>query len=345
MKKSIRRQTILQLIRDAGDEQLSTKELAQKLNVSEATIRRDLNELADAGHIQRQHGGAQLNPRPVVPNKGQIGLLFGSRIDKFRDPFYNLVLEGVDRKLHECGYRSAYVRTFFDVQTTEQAKDLLKNFPVQGIIVIGTSYVDSIQYLQDNAPQIVTISHDHENYPDVVRFDGKSGMRALVEHVLEHGYRRLGFISGGKDPRLTAFMEAHEAHNLPIVPELIRILDGNLRGWFPKLGEEGARQLMSLSKPPDAIICASDRLAIGAMHWLQQAGYRIPQDIAVTGFDNIPDSEFTFPSLTTVHVHKELIGELAAERLVRRIENPDEVPLHIIVPTSLVIRQSCGHHD
>jgi LacI family transcriptional regulator len=102
---------------------------------------------------------------------------------------------------------------------------------------------------------------------------------------------------------------------------------------------------MSLSKPPDAIICASDRLAIGAMHWLQQQGYRIPHDIAVTGFDNIPDSEFTFPSLTTVHVHKELMGEIAAERLVRRIENADEVPLHIILPTSLVIRQSCGYHE
>ncbi len=78
------------------------------------------------------------------------------------------------------------------------------------------------------------------------------------------------------------------------------------------------------------------------MGWLQQNGYRIPADIAVTGFDNIPDAHFTFPPLTTVHLHKVLLGELAAERLARRIENPAEVYLKITTPTSLVLRQSCG---
>jgi len=77
------------------------------------------------------------------------------------------------------------------------------------------------------------------------------------------------------------------------------------------------------------------------VYYLYRNGYRVPDDIAVTGFDNIPDAEFTFPPLTTVNVHKVLLGELAAERIVRRIENPDEVYLHILVPTSLIIRQSC----
>jgi len=78
------------------------------------------------------------------------------------------------------------------------------------------------------------------------------------------------------------------------------------------------------------------------MQWLHQNGFRVPEDIAVTGFDNIADSEFTIPPLTTVHVHKRLIGSLAAERVIRRIENPDEVPLQIVTPTSVIIRQSCG---
>jgi LacI family transcriptional regulator len=99
---------------------------------------------------------------------------------------------------------------------------------------------------------------------------------------------------------------------------------------------------MNQKNPPDAIVCASDRIAIGAMQWLHQNGFRIPDDIAVTGFDNISDSEFTIPPLTTVHAHKELIGALAAERAIRRIENPNEVPLQIVTPTSVIIRQSCG---
>ena len=79
---------------------------------------------------------------------------------------------------------------------------------------------------------------------------------------------------------------------------------------------------MNQSPRPDAIVCASDRLAIGAMAWLQRKGYRVPDDIAVTGFDNIPDSEFAFPPLTTVHIHKVRLGELAAERLVKPHQSP-----------------------
>ena len=93
---------------------------------------------------------------------------------------------------------------------------------------------------------------------------------------------------------------------------------------------------------PDAIVCASDRLAIGAMSWLQRKGFRVPEDVAVTGFDNIPDAEFTFSPLTTVNVEKGLMGELAAKRLVQRIENPDNRYPRIITSISLVVRESCG---
>ena len=99
---------------------------------------------------------------------------------------------------------------------------------------------------------------------------------------------------------------------------------------------------MAQDQRPDAILCASDRLAFGGMGWLQRNGFRVPKDIAVTGFDNIPDAEFGFSPLTTVDVHKGLMGELAAERLVQRIEKPDSRHLKIITPISLVARQSCG---
>jgi DNA-binding LacI/PurR family transcriptional regulator len=343
MKKTTRHRTILELISDAGQQLLSTKDLALNLHVSEATIRRDLQELAVNGQIQRQHGGVLQTPRSVtLQDNGEIGLLFGSRIDKFKDPFYNLVLEGVDRKLQEYGYRSAYMRTFHDIQTPEHAAELLRRYPVDGIIFIGTSSVASIDFIRQHVPLIVTITHQRENFNEIVLFDGEAGMRSVVEHVIGRGYRRIGFITGGVDERLHGYKAALNAHDLPVDNALIHIIDSDRRGWVQQVGELGASELMRLEDPPDAICCASDRLAIGAMRWLQQHGYRIPQDIAVTGFDNIPDAEFTYPPLTTVNVHKELMGELAAERMVRRIENPNEIPLHIIVPTELVVRESCG---
>lgn len=347
MKKTIRHQTILRMIRD--DNQLvSTKVLALEFDVSEATIRRDLLELANAGQIQRQYGGAiskeQLN---INQDKGQIGLLLGSRIDRYTDPFYNLVLEGADRKIQQLGYRSAYIKTFHDVRTQKQAQELLTHFPTDGIIILGSNADARIQYIREQAQFSVTVTDmivrdSIERKHDTVMFDGVGGIHSVVEHLVELGRKRLGYVTGQVDQRYVGFVSAIEKHQLPCDKDLIRVVPTGVAGWIPQIGGQGTKELMNLDNPPDAIVCASDRLAIGAIQWLHQHGYQIPDDVAVTGLDNIPESEFTFPTLTTVHVHKELLGELAVERITRRIENPDEIPLRIITPTSLIIRQSCG---
>lgn len=348
MKKSKRHQFILKIIRDGNNHQLiSTKDLAENFNVSEATIRRDFVELANAGHIQRQYGGALSKPQHITQDKGQIGLLLGSRIDRYTDPFYNLVLEGADRKIQEMGYRSSYVKTFHDVHSKKLAQELLTSFPTDGIVILGSNSGDSIQYIREQMQFTVTVTDMNIRYGveqkhDTIMFDGEGGIHAVVHHLVSLGYKRLGFITGQIDVRYTGFVAACHSHQLPSDKELLRVVSTGPEGWVPQVGERGVKELMSLDNPPEAVVCASDRLAIGAMQWLHQQGYRIPQDIAVTGFDNIPESEFTFPTLTTLHVHKELLGELAVERLVRRIENPSEIPLRIIIPTNLVVRQSCG---
>ena len=130
--------------------------------------------------------------------------------------------------------------------------------------------------------------------------------------------------------------------NVPTAAIKAAIAPFGADGWTPRLGHVGAAQLMGLTNPPEAIICASDLIAIGTIQWLHQHHIRIPNSVAVTGFDDIPESVFTVPALTTIHVHKHLIGELAVERLVKRIENRREIPLVIQTPTRLVIRQSCG---
>lgn len=79
------------------------------------------------------------------------------------------------------------------------------------------------------------------------------------------------------------------------------------------------------------------------IQWLHQNKFRVPEDVAVTGFDDIPESAFTVPALTTVHVHKQLMGALTTKRVVKRIENGQEIPLHIQTPTRLVIRHSSGN--
>ena len=343
MKKSQRQRLILERVQETPPQELlSTRDLAQQFDVSETTIRRDFQALAAAGLIQRQYGGAHLLKPPNAEMLGQVGILLASRIDKYRDPFYNMVLEGADRALERLSYHIAFVKTLHEIGTIAQAQRLLDSFDVKGLILLGTNDTESITYLHRHFSPIVTMTDREDFEDDLVLFDGLRGMRLMVQHLAELGYRRLAYISGYTDIRYNGFLQGLAACGLESEDSLFQILQPRPSGWSPDLGERGAEILMSLSRKPDAIVCASDRLAIGAMAWLQRNGYRIPDDIAVTGFDNIPDADFTFPPLTTVRVYKVLLGELAAERLVKRIENPDEVYLKITAPTSLVVRQSCG---
>ncbi len=343
IRKEERRNRILQLVQQTDGQQiLGTRELAERLGVSEMTIRRDLEKLAQEGRLRRQHGGAALvQPHEAPPR--EVGILLVSRTGRYTDPFFNAVLEGVDRKLLQLGYRIAYINTRAEVSTAAQARDLLESRAVSGIILVGPPLsAESIEYLAANMPALVgTIEAISPDF-DTITFNGYHGMRQMVDHLVSLGRRRLGFITGNYDARQQGFMDGVAAHGLPTDAELCVAVPFGIDGWTQQLGHSGAEQLMRLPCPPDALVCASDLIATGAIQWLHQHHLRVPDDIAVTGFDNIAESAFTAPSLTTVHVHKQLIGELAAERVVKRIENADEVPLYIETPVQLVIRHSCG---
>ena len=344
MNKAERQRKIIQLIEQSnGRQMLGTHELATLFGVSEMTVRRDLQELTFDGLVQRQHGGAgPLRPK-FDPQHKEIGILLESKKAKYSDPFFNAVLEGTDRRLQELGYRIAYINTGAQVITSDQARELMRSNAVSGMIVVGPPLgLESIEYFKANMNALVGTIEPLGDGHDAIIFDGYNGIQKMIAHLLKLGYRRLGFITGRYDEREHAYLDAVQANGLPSEAALCVTVPFGIDGWTPDLGHIGAQQLMELAEPPDAIVCASDRIAIGALQWLHQHNFRVPDDVAITGFDNIADSAFTAPSLTTVHVHKQLIGELAAERVVKRIENKDEIPLLIQTPTHLVIRQSCG---
>ena len=176
--------------------------------------------------------------------------------------------------------------------------------------------------------------------------DSYRGMREVVDHLIEgHGYRRIAFLRGplthrGARERYRAYVEALEDHGLPLDPSLVtppseswdnRVAIGRFLAGF------GGALLQRV----DAIVGTSSNLAHQALDWLHTHGYHVPEQIALTGFDNFPHLAGLIPSMTTTHVPFDEVGRQAVDLLLRQMRG-DSVPLELDVPARLVIRESCG---
>ena len=180
-----------------------------------------------------------------------------------------------------------------------------------------------------------------------VRCDNNGGMRALVRHlVIDHGYRNLGYLSGHADsPDNRARSRAFEAESRATGAQVH--VGGDWQGNYSASG--GAKAVGSLLdagvKLPRAIVCANDQTALGVMHALAQRGLRVPDDVAVTGFDDVPVARHLHPPLTTVRQPIQELGATAFDVLHSRISGRGGAP-DILLPVQLIIRESCGcAHD
>lgn len=167
-------------------------------------------------------------------------------------------------------------------------------------------------------------------------------MTKIVNHLYETGRRRIAHISGhyntrpGTD-RLLGYRSELERLGLPAPAEFV--VEGD---FFHDSGFDAAKLLLALPEPPDAIACASDSMAVGAMAAIEQAGLRVPEDIAVTGFDDADYAATVIPALTTMRQDALGMGTAAAEAVLRMLENPDSSPPVVLIETELVVRESSG---
>ena len=165
----------------------------------------------------------------------------------------------------------------------------------------------------------------------------------MVRHLAGLGHQRIAIIKGAEGnfdaaERLRGYRAALKEAGLAFVPELV------MPGDFSEAaGDAAARALLRLDQKPTAIFAANDGMAIGALHALRDAGLRVPVDIAIGGFDDIPMARYVEPALTSVHVDISVLGERAAARLFSALEHPaDRTPSRETLPTTLVVRRSCG---
>jgi LacI family transcriptional regulator len=164
--------------------------------------------------------------------------------------------------------------------------------------------------------------------------------RDAVLHLFRLGRKRVGTVAGPNNliagyDRLRGYSAALHARGLAVDPALV------VEGDFTDDGGYAAMQKLMLAQP-DAVFVASDAMALGVLRALREAGRRVPEDVAVVSFDDMPFAVRTDPPLTTVRQPTERVGATAAEMLINLIEHPSPEPRRIVLPTELVIRDSCG---
>ena len=199
-------------------------------------------------------------------------------------------------------------------------------------------------------PTVFIGEHLPETLPqgsDYVRIDNVGAAYEATSHLIAQGRRRLAFIGAidtaqGKQPhssgtmRRDGFLAALSAHDLGGEPARIQVVDD----WRREDGFGGARELLARHPEVDGIVCGNDDLATGALAMLRRLGRRVPEDVAVIGYDDTPDSPFTIPSLSTIAPDKLTLAATALDLLAERIQGYDGPPRTIDTPYSLVVRES-----
>jgi LacI family transcriptional regulator len=259
--------------------------------------------------------------------------------------FIEEVLRGVETTLSPLGWP-----VMISVRPAASEADAYRwlqkiSAKVDGLLIAeGIDPPEHLAKLASRVPVVLVSGAPDEPNADVVSADNRAGTTALVSHLIErHGKTRLCYIAGPPEAPDARERRAAFEETLARYPGVR--LAGSFEGRFAAAsGQLAVREILAAPRreAPDAIVCANDHMAIGAMRELQAAGIRVPADIAVTGFDDIHLSALVTPSLTTVHQPIRLAGERSCALLLERIADPTLPRRTERLPTRLVVRESCG---
>ncbi|MBV9330587.1 MAG: LacI family DNA-binding transcriptional regulator [Alphaproteobacteria bacterium] len=339
-------------VQNGNGQRVTLKFLAQHLELSPTTISIVISDSPLAKTIAEKtkqriwEAVRQFNYRPNVFAR----YLHGKRtncvavlVPDIGDEFSSSLISGIEKKLAQQGY-------FYFVVSHRGAPELIENSPdtlldrgVEGMIFINTPLGRALSV------PIVAIS-DITTAPDVstIVIDNSRAALLGLRHLLTLGHRKIAFLrgprgNGDSEDRWKSVRRAAAQLGVEIVSELTREL-----GTYPEcnnttmadLGYHAATDLLKTWRGFTAMLAFNDGSAIGAIRAFRDAGLSVPEDISVVGFDDIDQAAFNIPRLTTIRQPLKHMGELAAETLIKRIEDPSHKPGEIIVEPKLVVRES-----
>jgi LacI family transcriptional regulator len=257
------------------------------------------------------------------------------------EPFSTELLKGAALAVHGTGYEvvvySGGGRSQDDAGWERRYLSRLSGTLTDGIILVTPTVVD-VAY---GTPVVAVDPHTGTSGFPTVDSDNLNGAITATRYLLDLGHRRIGFLAGRPDlesarQREQGFRDAMAMAGVAVDPGLVLV-----GGYTPESAEEPAHQLLTLDDRPTAIFAANDLSAITTIEVAQSLGLRVPDDVSVVGFDNVPESALADPPLTTIDQSIQQMGFEAVRLLIAMIDEPEQPPVQITLPTELVVRQSC----
>jgi LacI family transcriptional regulator len=358
-----------------GKQETSTTihDLARHLNVSSTTVWRALNNNPRISPTTKERvlsAAKAFNYRPSLVaqtlSRGKTQTL-GVVVPMIGNPVYADIIRAVEQVAFDREYNIILCDTDFRIDRERAYIDLLNRRRVEGVVIIPfaqrlpNDFDHLVDMAENHGVAVVTIQNDiPEPRLNRVVPDQRGAARALVEHFVSLGHKRIGFLHGGLPEWSAPMRERHEGYRLALEAAGIKYDDGLVAqvGTYESMLTDNPADFdagrvrdalgAAAAERPTALFVASDVLAIKVMGVVRELGRRIPEDVAIAGFDDILMSAHTFPPLTTVRQPAAKIGRRAASLLLERIERGKggntsaDAPVHERVPCELVIRQSSG---
>jgi DNA-binding LacI/PurR family transcriptional regulator len=327
--------------------QPSIKDIARLAHVSHPTVSRALQNSPlvnprTAERIRRiaEQAGyrASAVARGLVTRRTKtIGLV----VTTIADPFISEVFSGIEREAHDRGYCVFLAESNADPQREKEVVRTFAERRVDGIIVtssrVGALYLPLLAEMM--VPIVLVNDQHHGAFVHSVMIRNQEGSRAAANHLIGLGHRRIAYLGDkfgyqSDAERYAGYMKALEAEGIRHTLELVVYGDGK-----PEGGLRAMDQLLALPIPPTAVCCYNDLSALGTMRSISLRGLRVPEDISVTGFDDLFFASYTQPPLTTVRQPMRRMGQLAMESLFKLMSG-DESEIRIKVDAELIVRES-----
>jgi len=323
------------------------KEVAERAGVSTATVSRVINQSSSVKPHLRERVLAAIAELHYSPSslarhlRSQSTRTIGLIISDIQNPFFTSLVRGVEDVAYQNGYSILLCNADEDPTKEQLYVEVLRAERVAGAIVACTGETCCLALRESYLTWVAVDRRVPGLAVDTVVVDNVAGAQQAVAHLLDLGHRRIGLISGpvtvttGRERR-DGYLAAFAARCLPVPTDLL------LMGDFKEAsGRRLASELLERADPPTALFVANNLMTMGALQALQEHAVRIPQDISVIGFDDVPWAPLLQPHLTTVRQPTYQIGKQAAELLFRRLrEGPPKPTETIVLQPELIIRGS-----